>query len=112
MSQKIFDNDLITISKSKVTLTFNKPADIGIFILDLSKVLMCELHYDYIKNKLQLNYYNSRLLFTGTNSFMYEIEIENYNFNKDKEIIYFINYSSKSKCFDDSNKLVVDKMKK
>ena len=40
------------------------------------------------------------------------IEIENDNFNKDKEIIYFINYSSKSKCFDDSNKLVVDKMKK
>ena len=112
MSQKIFDNDLITISKSKVTLTFNKPADIGIFILDLSKVLMCELHYDYIKNKLQLNYYSSRLLFTGTNSFMSGIEIENDNFNKDKEIIYFINYSSKSKCFDDSNKLVVDKMKK
>ena len=69
-------------------------------------------HYDYIKNKLQLNYYNSRLLFTGTNSFMYEIEIENYNFNKDKEIIYFINYSSKAKCFDDSNKVVVGTMKK
>ena len=42
MSQKIFDNDLIAIRKSKVTLTPNKPAYIGICILDLSKVLMYE----------------------------------------------------------------------
>ena len=42
MSQKIFDNDLIAIRKSKVTLTPNKPAYIEICILDLSKVLMYE----------------------------------------------------------------------
>ena len=44
------------------------------FILELSKVLMYEFHYDYIKNK-----YNnkSKLLFTNTDSLMHEIITEN-----------------------------------
>ena len=46
MSQKIFSNDLVAISKSNVTLTLNKPACDGMCILDLSKVLMYEFHYD------------------------------------------------------------------
>ena len=36
--QKIFDNDLVPIRKNKVTLKLNKPAFIGMCILDLSKV--------------------------------------------------------------------------
>ena len=55
MSQKIFDNDLVAIRKNKVTLTLNKPAYIGMCILELSKVLMYEFHYDYIKNKYDNN---------------------------------------------------------
>ena len=55
MSHKIFDNDLVAIRKNKVTLTLNKPAYIGMCILELSKVLMYEFHYDYIKNKYDNN---------------------------------------------------------
>ena len=51
MSHKIFDNDLFAIRENKVTLTLKKPACIGMCILELSKVLMYELHFDYIKNK-------------------------------------------------------------
>ena len=51
MSHKIFDSDLVAICKNKVTLTLNKPEYIGMCILELSKVLMYEFHYDYIKNK-------------------------------------------------------------
>ena len=40
MSHKIFDNDLVTICKNKLTLTLNKPAYIRMCILELSKVLM------------------------------------------------------------------------
>ena len=64
MSQIIFDNNLVAIrKKKKVTLTLNKSAYAGICILVLSRVLMYEFHYDYIKNKY-VN--NSRLLFTNT----------------------------------------------
>ena len=45
----MFDNDLVTIRISKVKLTLNKPAYAGMCILDLSKVLMYESHYNCIK---------------------------------------------------------------
>ena len=108
MSQKIFDNDLVAIRSSKVTLMFNKPAFVEMCISDLSKVLRYEFHYDYIKNK----YVNSRLLFNDTDSFVYEIKTEDFceDFNKDKEMFDFSNYSAESK-HDDSNRLVVGKMK-
>ena len=48
MSHKIFDNNLVAICKSKVALKLNKPAYIGMGILELSKILMYEFHYDYI----------------------------------------------------------------
>ena len=55
MSHKIFDNDLVAICRNKVTLTLNKPAYMGMCILDLSKVLMYKFHYDYITNKYGSN---------------------------------------------------------
>ena len=56
---------------------------------------------------------NSRLLLIGTDSLMYEIKIEDVykNFSNDKEKFNFSNYSTKSKYYDNSNKLVVGKMK-
>ena len=54
ISQKILDNDLFAIRKSKVTLTINKPAYGGMYILDLCKILMYEFHCDYIKIKMVL----------------------------------------------------------
>ena len=59
--------------------------------LDLSKELIYEFHYDYIKNKYDNN---SRLLFTETDSLIYEIKTEHVykDFSKDKEMFDF------SKC--------------
>ena len=51
MSQKIFENDLAMIRKCKVILTLNKPAYVGVRILELTEALMDELHYNYIKNE-------------------------------------------------------------
>ena len=77
-------------------------------ILELSKVLMYEFHYAYIKNK----YVNkSKLLFTNTDSLMYETEDVYEDFSRDKEISDFSNYSTKSKYYDNSNKLVILKTK-
>ena len=71
MSHKIFHNDLVAIRKNKVTLALNKPAYIGICVLELSKVLMYEFHYDFIKIKYGND---SSLLFTDTDSLMHEIK--------------------------------------
>ena len=66
MSHKIFDNNLVAIRKSKVALKMNKPAYIGMCIMELSRVLMFEFHYDYIKNK----YGNKLKLLFDTDSLM------------------------------------------
>ena len=50
MLQKIFDNNLVTIHKTKVTLRLNKPAYVEMKILDLNKESLYEFHYDHIKN--------------------------------------------------------------
>ena len=75
-------------------------------ILKLSKVLIFEFHYDYIKN-------NSTLLFAETYSLMYQIKTENVykNISNNKEMFDFIHYSTNSKCYGNSNKLVVSKMR-
>ena len=52
ISQKILENELVTICKV-VTLILNKPAYFGMCILDLSKVLMYEFHYDHNKSKYE-----------------------------------------------------------
>ena len=84
---KIFENDLVAILKNKVTLPLNKPAYIGMCILELSKVLMYEFHYDYITNK---SGNNSTLLFTNADSLMYEIKTEDFykDFSNDKEMFF------------------------
>ena len=109
MSHKIFDNDLVTIRKNEVTLTLNKSAYIGMCIVELSKVLMYEFHYDYIKN----NYgKNSRPLFADTDNLIYEIKTEDVyeDFSNDRRMFDF-SYSTKSKYYDNSNKLVVGRVK-
>ena len=89
MSHKIFDNHLVAIRKNKVTLALNKSAYIVMCILELSKVLMYEFHYDYIKNKYGNN---SILLFTDTDSLMDEIKTEDVyeDFSNDKCLTFVI----------------------
>ena len=71
---------------------------------------MYEFHYDYIKSKYDNK---SKLLFTDTDSLMYEIKTKDVygDFSRDKEMFDFSNYSTKSKYYDNSNKLVIGKMK-
>ena len=47
----IFSENLIAIHMKKKKLTFNKPVYLGMCILDLSKTLMYDFHYNYIKQK-------------------------------------------------------------
>ena len=71
---------------------------------------MYEFHFGYIKNKYGIK---PRLLFTDTDILKYETETEGVyvDFNKNKEMSDFSHCSAKSKYYDDSNVLVVTKIK-
>ena len=95
ISQNILDLDLVAIRKSSVILNLNKLAHIGMCILDLSKVLMYELHYDYIKNK----HSNITVLIVWWMKLKQKLFMK--KCSKDKEMFYFSNYSVKSEYYDD-----------
>ena len=70
---------------------------------------MCDFHCGYFKNK-----FNSRLLFTDTDSLVYEIRGENDIYEKiysDRHLFDFSDYSKDSKFYDVTNKKVIGKMK-
>ena len=74
-NRKIFSENLKSVHMKKTSLVMNKPVYLGMCILDLSKTLMYDFHYNYIKPK----YGNkAKLLITDTDSFMYEIETEDF----------------------------------
>ena len=74
-SCKIFNENLISVHMKKTSLTMNKPVYLGMCILDLSKTIMYDFHYNYIKPKYGAK---AKLLFTDTDSFLYEIETEDF----------------------------------
>ena len=71
----IFNEDLIAIHMKKISLTFDKLVYLGMCILDLSKTLMYDFHYNYIKKKYEDK---AKLLFTDTDSLMYEIQTKDF----------------------------------
>ena len=71
----IFCEELIAVHLKKTSLIFNKPVYLGMCILDLSKTIMYEFHYNYIKKKYEDK---AKLLFTDTDSLMYEIETKDF----------------------------------
>ena len=86
----------------------NKPIYVGFTVLDLSKWLMYDFHYNFIKKN-----FSAELLFTYTDSLTYEAKSENVykEFYQWKDLFDFSNYSKDSTFYDDTNKKVIGKMK-
>ena len=110
VSSKIFNKNLMAVHKMKETLTLNRPAYVGMCILDLSKTLMYDFHCNYIKKK-----YNDRakLLFTNTDSPTYEIEtVDTYkDFWTDKDMFDNSDYPENSPYYCNTNKKIIGKFK-
>ena len=97
------------VNKQKTALTLSKPIYVGFSILELSKLLMYQFHYDYVLKTSN----DVKLLFTDTDSFVYEIRGGNVYDQcfKDRHLFDFSGYSKDSIYCESSNKIVLGKMK-
>ena len=59
---------------TKTKIVYNKPIYVGAQILDLSKTLMYQFHYEYMKPK----FFDMRTLYTDTDSIIYHIGTEDF----------------------------------
>ena len=115
-----FSPNLVAIHMGKTSIYMNKPVYLGMSILDISKTLMYDFYYGYLKPK-----YGDKvkLLFTDADSLMCEIETEDFykdiapdihewfdtsNFLKDKDGKYLFHLSGIPTGV---NKMVIGMMK-
>ena len=105
---KIFGKNYAAIQEIKPVLILSKPFYVGFTALELSKWLMYDFHYNFIKNN-----FDAEFLFTDTDNLAYEIKSENVyeEFFKLKNLFDFSNYPKDSKVFFETNKKVIGKMK-
>ena len=68
--------DLMSCEMGKVKVKMNKPVYLRQAILDLSKTIMYEFHYDYMKRKY--NESDLKLLYMDTDSLVYDIKTEDF----------------------------------
>ena len=66
ITHKIFGKNYAAIHEIKPVLTLNKPIYVGFTVLELSKWLMYDFHYNFIKK-----HFDAELLFTDTDSLTY-----------------------------------------
>jgi hypothetical protein len=101
---------LVEINKIKETLVLNRPCYVGMAILDLSKTLMYDFHYNYIKKKYKND---AKLLFSDTDSLTYEIKTGDIykDFFNDKHKFDNSDYAESSPYHYDDNKKVLGKFK-
>ena len=71
----IIKEEIVAIHMKKTSLVFDKPVYLRMCNLDLSKTLMYDFQYNDIKQKYGDK---AKLLFTDTDSLMYEIQTEDF----------------------------------
>ena len=74
-SLTFFAKNLIAVHMKKTKVYYNKPVYFGLCTLDICKLLMYDFHFNYIKDKYKNK---AKLLFTDTDSLMYEVETEDF----------------------------------
>ena len=106
VTHKLFDEGYAAIHEIKPVLVLNKPIYVGFTVLELSKWMMYDFHYNFIKKN-----FNAELLFNDIGSLTYEIKSENVyeDFFKWKDLSDFSNYSKDSKFYDDAYQKVFAK---
>ena len=104
---KYFSENLMAIEMKKTKVKMNKPIYLGMSILDISKTLMYEFWYDYIKPKYEDA---AKLCYMDTDSFIIHIKTEDFYediANDDEKWFDTSNYDE-----NDRRSLSLDKNKK
>ena len=107
---RIFSEDLAAVNVKKTKLYLNRPIYVGFAILDLSKHLMYDFHYNYLKEKYKSD---ARLLFTDTDSLCYEIVTEDIYDDMLQDVCLFdtSEYKEDNPLHSTANKKIIGKMK-
>ena len=67
LSNNIFFHENLAVKIKKIQILMNKPVYLGLQILELSKTVMYELWYDYVKIKYEEN---AKLCYLDTDGFI------------------------------------------
>ena len=106
---EIFYAKLVVVKQAKVEITLNRSIYVGFIIQDLSKTLIYDFHYNYIKQ----NYRDCYLLFTNTDSLTYQLQTVNVyeDFYADMVLSSFSGCDKESPFYNDESKKLIGKMK-
>ena len=106
----IFNKDLVAAHCLSTKIELNKPIYVGFAILDISKTLMYDFHYGYIKTKYGDN---AQLCFTDTDSLLYDIKTKDiyHDMADDADKFDTSDYPTDHLLHSIVNKKVIGKMK-
>ena len=108
ITHKIFGKNYVAIYEIKPVSLLNKPIYVRFTVVELSKWLMYDFHYIFVKKD-----FDAEQLFTDRDSLTYKIKSEDVyeEFFMHKHLFDFSNYPKDSTFFDEANKKVIGKMK-
>ena len=75
-SSILFGENLMDCEMERMKVVMNRPVYLGQAILDLSKLVMYEFHYDYMRHKYDSQ--NLRLCYMDTDSLIYHIHMDDF----------------------------------
>ena len=107
----IFSDSLVGVHIQKKNIKLNKPVYLGATILDDSKHLMYNFHYNFMLEKVERE--NIDLLFTDTDSLCYHIRKQDIFeiIKNNKSYFDLSDYPKDSELYDPTNKKVIGKFK-
>ena len=106
----IISRDLTVYEMKKISVKLNRPLYVGFTVLENSKCLMYDFHYNHIKRKYGQN---AKLCFTDTDSLFYSIETDDLykDMGNDSKLYDFSDYPTSHVLYNDVNKKVIGKFK-
>ncbi|XP_066902574.1 uncharacterized protein [Halyomorpha halys] len=111
IDRTIYNENLAAVHMGMIKIEYNKPVYIGMCILDLSKTVMYQFHYDTMMKKYSNN--TLKMMYTDTDSFIYRVLTEDVyeDMKKMNQYFDFSDYPKTHICYSEENKKKLGKFK-